>query len=70
MSARKDMLGLHLSGKVEDDHRAPLQDEVSIPEQDGAALRARLAKLPPHLREAARRSWDIREEDYRFLADR
>jgi len=29
-----------------------------------------LDRLPPHLREAAIRSWVAREEDYRYLADR
>lgn len=32
-------------------------------------LQARVDRLPAHLREAARRSWAAREEDYRYLAE-
>lgn len=32
-------------------------------------LPARLERLPKHLRAAAKRSWQSREEDYRYLAE-
>ena len=32
-------------------------------------LQKRIDRLPAHLREAARRSWQAREEDYRYLAE-
>jgi DNA-directed RNA polymerase specialized sigma24 family protein len=38
-------------------------------EETSRPIPSALDRLPPHLREAALRSWLAREEDYRYLAD-